>query len=171
MVTTNIIQSLAFHIVHSVIAKKFFSFQSQRFPIFNITVIATCVMNNYYYNDTQCHVSTRILILFITVIISLHAGERNILSLHVKCDNTADGCQWIGELRSLEEHLTNCDFALLPCPNQCKDGDKIHKLMRKHIENHKNKACSRRQYECPHCKESGEYQERMTIHILKNAPR
>ena len=87
------------------------------------------------------------------------------MSLKVKCDNTANGCQWIGELRSLEKHLTNCDFALLPCPNQCKDGDKIHKLMRKDIENHKKEECPRRQYECPHCQENGEYQERTTTHL------
>ena len=99
-----------------------------------------------------------------------NTGERHILSLQVKCDNTADGCQWIGELRSLETHLINCDFALLPCPNQCKDGDKIHKLMRKDIENHKNEVCPRQQFACPHCKESGEYQERTTKH-LKECPK
>ena len=86
------------------------------------------------------------------------------MSLKVKCDNTADGCQWIGELRSLEKHLTNCNFALLPCPNQCKDGDKLLTLTRKDIDNHK-KVCPRRQYECSYCKERGEYQERTTTHL------
>ena len=60
--------------------------------------------------------------------------------------------------------MTNCDFVLLPCPNQCKDGDKIYNLMCKDIKNHV-KVCPRRQYECPHCKESGEYQERTTTHL------
>ena len=87
------------------------------------------------------------------------------MSSKAECDNTANGCQWTGELQLLEVHLTNCGFALLPCPNQCKDGDKIHELMRKDIENHKRKECPRRQYECPHCKESGEYKERTTTHL------
>ena len=88
------------------------------------------------------------------------------MSLKVKCDNTANGCQWIGELRSIEEHLTNCDFALLPCPNQCLIGRsrKVRKIMRKDIENHMKEVCPRRQYECPHCKESGEYRERTNKH-------
>ena len=61
--------------------------------------------------------------------------------------------------------MTNCDFALLPCPNRCKDGDKLLELMRKDIENHKKEVCLRRKYECPHCKESGEYQEMTTKHL------
>ena len=36
--------------------------------------------------------------------------------------------------------------------------------MCKDIENHV-KVCPRRQYECPHCKERGEYQERTTTHL------
>ena len=36
--------------------------------------------------------------------------------------------------------------------------------MCKDIENHM-KVCPRRQYECPYCKESGEYQERTTTHL------
>ena len=97
---------------------------------------------------------------------SVTIGERHILSLKVKCDNTPNGCKWIGELRSLENHLTNnyCGFTLLPCPNECKRGNETIKLLRKDIKAHKNNKCPRRQYECPHCRESGEYQERTTTH-------
>ena len=37
--------------------------------------------------------------------------------------------------------------------------------MRKDIEAHKKEVCPRRQYECPHCRESGELQERTTTHL------
>ena len=92
--------------------------------------------------------------------------------LKTKCDNTFNGCEWTGELRSLEKHLLSCDFTLLPCPNQCKKDGEIHivKLLRKDIEKHKKEECPRRQYECPHCKETGEYQERTTTH-LKECPK
>ena len=61
--------------------------------------------------------------------------------------------------------MTNCEFILLPCPNECKDGNETVKLLRKDIEAHKKEVCPRRQYECPHCRESGEYQERTTTHL------
>ena len=94
-------------------------------------------------------------------------GDRHIKSLKTKCDNTSNGCEWIGELRSLDKHLLSCDFTLLPCPNQCKKDEEILKLLRKDIEKHKKEECPRRQYECPHCKETGEYQERTTTHLQK----
>ena len=92
-------------------------------------------------------------------------GDRHIKSLKTKCDNTSNGCEWIGELRSLDKHLLSCDFTLLPCPNQCKKDEEILKLLRKDIEKHKKKECPRRQYECSHCNETGEYQERTTTHL------
>ena len=61
----------------------------------------------------------------------------------------------------MDEHLTSCDFSHLSCPNECK---KVEQLLRKDMEKHK-KECPRRQYECPHCKESGEYEERITQHL------
>ena len=91
-------------------------------------------------------------------------GDRIIKSLKTKCDNTSNGCEWIGELRSLDKHLLSCDFTLLPCPNQCKKDGEILKLLRNDIEKHTKEECPRRQYECPHCKETGEYQERITTH-------
>ena len=63
--------------------------------------------------------------------------------------------------------MLSCDFTLLPCPNQCKKDEEILKLLRKDIEKHKKEECPRRQYECPHCKETGEYQERTTTHLVK----
>ena len=94
-------------------------------------------------------------------------GDRIIKSLKTICDNISNGCKWIGELRSLDKHLLCCYFTLLPCPNQCKKDGEILKLLRKDIEKHKKKECPRRRYQCPHCKETGEYQERTTTHLQK----
>jgi TNF receptor-associated factor 4 len=92
-------------------------------------------------------------------------GERDILSLKARCDNTANGCEWVGELRSLDEHLASCGFTLLSCPNKCCDGDKVVQLLRKDVQRHIQKECPRRQYQCPHCQEAGEYRERTTKHL------
>jgi TNF receptor-associated factor 4 len=92
-------------------------------------------------------------------------GERHILSLKAGCDNRSNGCEWAGELRSLNEHLASCNFTLLPCPNKCHNGDKVVQLLRKDVQRHIKEECPRRQYECPHCQEAGEYWERTTKHL------
>ena len=63
--------------------------------------------------------------------------------------------------------MLSCDFTLLPCPNKCKKDEEILKLLRKDIEKHKKEECPRHQYECPYCKEAGEYHERTTTHLKK----
>ena len=82
--------------------------------------------------------------------------------MKIKCDNTDNGCEWIGELHALGEHLSACDYSFLSCPNKCDGGDKI---LHKNMEKHKMEECPRRQYICPHCEESGEYEERTTTHL------
>ena len=86
--------------------------------------------------------------------------------MKIKCDNTDNGCEWIGELCSLDQHSSVCDYTFLSCPSECENGDKI---LRKDMEKHKMEECPRRQYVCPHCEESGEYKERTTTH-LKECP-
>ena len=63
--------------------------------------------------------------------------------------------------------MTTCGFTLLPCPNECKNDNETVKLLRYKMEAHIKKQCPRRQYKCPHCRESGEYQERTTTHLEK----
>ena len=86
-------------------------------------------------------------------------------SLRVRCDNLDNGCQWVDELRSLQEHLLTCGYALLPCTNQCKNGTIPVKVLRKDLADHLTNKCPRRQFPCQHCNENGEYKERMTTHI------
>ena len=93
------------------------------------------------------------------------AGARDIKALKVKCSNLVNSCCWVGELGSLDAHLQSCDYALLPCTNECKIDNEIAKFLRKDLEEHLTNDCPRRQYKCPHCQETGEHEERTTTHL------
>ena len=72
----------------------------------------------------------------------------------------------MGELNTLVTHLKSCDYTLLPCTNKCKTNKNIIKnFYRKNLPNHLANDCPRRQYECPHCRGTGEHQERTTTHL------
>ena len=56
----------------------------------------------------------------------------------------------------MDNHTTNCQLALVACPNKCKDSDGIESLcvMRKDLADHLIE-CPNRDYSCPHCGEKG----------------
>ena len=85
----------------------------------------------------------------------------------MKCNNANNGCEWTGELASLNKHLDTCDHALVPCPNECEDSDSedIVQVLRKDLEAHLKDNCPNRSYECPHCKEEGEHHDITTSHL------
>ena len=92
----------------------------------------------------------------------MYTGDRAIKRLKVQCSNHSNGCEWGGDL---QQHEATCDFTLLPCPNNCTDQqNKTTNVVRKELEKHLME-CPKRQYECPHCKKTGEYQERTTKHL------
>ncbi len=103
------------------------------------------------------------------VILPLYTGNREIQSLKVKCTNLKNGCQWVGELRHVDEHLKTCDYVKLPCPNECisiyQRVIKATQLFRKDLQKHFEDECPRRQYSCPHCQETGEYGDITGEHI------
>ncbi len=45
--------------------------------------------------------------------------ERKILDLQVKCRQHSNGCEWLGELRNLEQHCDKCAYTKVDCPNSC----------------------------------------------------
>ena len=76
--------------------------------------------------------------------------QREVNSLKVRCQHHEVGCQWVGELRSLLEHLDpvirKCGFILLACPLGC--GERVHNsAMKDHILS----GCCKRFYLCEHC--------------------
>ena len=64
--------------------------------------------------------------------------KRKVLSLKVRCPHKAEGCEWEGELGSLEQHLnTNsskqlcaeeCQYVDVDCPHSCGERFKRHAL-------------------------------------------
>ncbi len=100
---------------------------------------------------------TRKLKLKVNYSLSILTGERDIQSLKVKCENHQQGCQWVGELRSAEEHPKTCEYVKLPCTYKCEGGNE--KLFRKDLQQHLAEECPRRPYNCPHCKEPGKYND------------
>ena len=98
-------------------------------------------------------------------------GEQEIRALKVKCNNDANGCDWVGELRSLDNHLTTCEYALLRCTNMCTDTTEFDffeeevYVLRRDMDNHLKNTCPNRQYQCPHCKDIGKHWEITTIHL------
>ena len=74
----------------------------------------------------------------------------------------------MGELRSLEGHLNTCGYVRISCPNRCQKKTLFHYLfgnceinviLRKDLQKHLKEECPRRQYNCPHCEKTGEYEE------------
>ena len=95
----------------------------------------------------------------------MHTGEREIKALEVKCNYQDRGCQWVGELGNLETHLLSCGYTLVRCTNKCKIDSHVTEVMKKDLQDHLTNKCPKRQYQCPHCKESGEHHERTTSHL------
>ena len=81
------------------------------------------------------------------------------------CSNTENGCDWVGELRSLDDHLTTCGYALLRCTNQCMDNTEEVWILRHDLDHHLKDKCPNRQYQCPHCKDTGRYCDITTTHL------
>ena len=92
-------------------------------------------------------------------------GEQEIKSLKVMCSNTENGCGWVGELQSLDDHLTTCAYALLHCPNECMENKEEVRILRHDLDHHLENECPNRQYECPQCKDTGRYCDITTTHL------
>ena len=76
--------------------------------------------------------------------------QRQVNCLKVRCQHHEVGCQWVGELRYLQEHLDTvirkCGFILLACSLGC--GERVRSsAMKDHILS----DCSKRSCECEHC--------------------
>ena len=80
------------------------------------------------------------------------------------CSNCGNGCRWVGELRSLDNHLITCAYALLSCPNECMENNEEVKLLHYKLAHHLQ-TCANRQHLCPHCKATGRYRDITTTHL------
>ena len=80
------------------------------------------------------------------------------------CSNSKSGCDWAGEFRSLDDHLTTCRYALLHCPNQCVNNKEVVQLLRHDLDHHLEE-CPNCQYQCPSCDTIGKYTDITTTHL------
>ena len=91
--------------------------------------------------------------------------ERKVNSLHVLCIHSEDGCRWRGELRNLKEHLhleRGCGYVKVACSNKCGISER-----RKDVQQHMEKECPFRTYQCEHCGTRGKYKDVTTQHYAK----
>ena len=79
-------------------------------------------------------------------------SDREIKSLRVYCSYKDAGCKWIGELRGVEEHMKDCNYKIVECPD-CKDT-----MLNLILDKHRSDECRMREYKCPLCKKEGTYQ-------------
>ena len=91
--------------------------------------------------------------------------QRKLNQLQVYCPNKSQGCEWVGELGSLEKHLSQesvegeCQFVTVACSYLCSGN-----FQRCQLENHMTTACPNRPIACQYCqeiicnKQSGEHQ-------------
>ena len=86
--------------------------------------------------------------------------KRKALSLKVRCPHKAEGCEWEGELGSLEQHLnTNssageCRYVDVDCPYAC--GERVQ---RHSLEEHKSQRCPLRPFTCQYCNHKATHQK------------
>ena len=79
-------------------------------------------------------------------------NSRRIKGLKVMCPNR--GCDWKGELRDLDGHLSNCTLESVPCPNNCGE-----RLERWKLSVHTKKGCPLRNVKCDYCPYEGRARE------------
>ena len=61
--------------------------------------------------------------------------------------------------------MTDCGFSRICCPNECLDDElKEVFILRKELDSHL-RECPNREFECPHCKETGKYHEMTGDHL------
>ena len=93
-----------------------------------------------------------------------HIGARQIRALKVMCSSLANGCQWVGEVRDLEEHLQSCDYVMVQCTNECYVDYEPCMVIKKDLSYHLANECSKRQSKCQFCNKKGTHAE-ITIHL------
>ena len=86
--------------------------------------------------------------------------KRSVLNLKVFCPHKYQGCTWIGELRSMEDHVNEnsnnnigCPFTELQCSNGCGVV-----MQRRLVEGHLKSECELREVKCEYCNTTGSYQ-------------
>lgn len=82
--------------------------------------------------------------------------QQKIYQLNVCCSLKGRGCQWVGPLSALGNHvepvMDDCQFLDTNCPNSC--GQKVTKHT---LQAHLDTECFERKYTCPYCNHQDSY--------------
>ena len=80
--------------------------------------------------------------------------KRKINELKIHCTKFEAGCDWVGELSSLTNHLESdgCGYIESSCTNKCGE-----ELRRKDLATHLAQHCPLREYVCRYCGTEGTY--------------
>ena len=89
----------------------------------------------------------------------VHKGLRSeVNQLKVRCSNRRKGCNWTGELGTLQTHLESdggCGFVVVECPNRCQlymlGICTIRTMKRNEVDEHLTHVCYLRPYQCEFC--------------------
>ena len=88
------------------------------------------------------------------------------MALKVRCSNKALGCEWVGGLGELEEHMKvgsvegKCEYVNVVCPFEC--GEQVQ---RRSLEVHKSDECVKRPFTCQYCSRKCTYEEVTRDHL------
>ena len=91
--------------------------------------------------------------------------KRKVMELKVRCSNKSAGCEWKGEVGTLDNHLQigavegNCAFVDVQCPLEC--GKRIQ---RRELHDHKTNECVKRPFTCKYCYYKATYQRVVDDH-------
>ena len=94
--------------------------------------------------------------------------KRSLYDFKVRCTNKKQGCQWVGELGELENHLNyepsqdkqleGCQFTQVQCLHCSKH------ILRSSVEIHQNDHCLKRPFTCEYCKDYNSTYKDVTEH-------
>ena len=90
------------------------------------------------------------------------AIKREINELEIRCTNQGLGCQWVGELSTLQTHLDSdkgCGDVEVQCSNECGE-----KMKRKELKEHLEQQCLLRKIQCQYCHYEDIYQTMTSKH-------
>eukprot|EP00112_Aurelia_sp_Birch-Aquarium-sp1_P021887 Seg5995.2 transcript_id=Seg5995.2/GoldUCD/mRNA.D3Y31 product="TNF receptor-associated factor 3" protein_id=Seg5995.2/GoldUCD/D3Y31 len=73
-------------------------------------------------------------------------AKREVLNLQTFCKYRGSGCQWKGPVREYENHIANCEFEDVECPNGC--GQRYAKQF---LDKHLAETCPLRKVVCEFC--------------------
>lgn len=85
---------------------------------------------------------------------------RHVLNLKVFCPHKHQGCTWVGELRSMKDHVNENSNDIIGCPFtelQCSNGCGVV-MQRRLVEGHLKSECELREVKCEYCNTTGSYQ-------------